>query len=205
MRLKNRIVQKFATRVLLLVVALIVILLITYFGMRNSIHTVIPNQVYRSAQLPPQTLKHFIRSKGIKSIVNLRGDNSQSKWYLQEVKIAAQNHVKHYDVRLHSTGLPSTQLLRKLVHTLQTAPKPMLLHCKSGADRTGAASAIVLILDKNAPLATAEKQFSWVYFVLKDNSIGKAIFPHYKHWLKAHELQSNRKNFLKWVNSSKPL
>ncbi len=46
-----------------------------------------------------------------------------------------------------SHELPQSNRLNQLVDALLTAPRPILLHCHRGADRTGMASAIALILN----------------------------------------------------------
>ena len=50
-----------------------------------------------------------------------------------------------------------------LFHTFATAQRPMLIHCKSGADRSGLAAALYLILVCDAPVATALRQLHWRY------------------------------------------
>jgi hypothetical protein len=91
-----------------------------------------------------------------------------------------------------------------LVYVLLHAQQPILLHCLGGADRTGLASAIALILDQNASLAESKTQISIRHLVLSPNSIGKLVFPYYQQWLAQNHLPHNRDNFLKWVCSPEP-
>ena len=46
---------------------------------------------------------------------------------------------------------------------MDNAPKPILFHCHSGADRTGLASMMYLLLHTNGALADAQKQISFRY------------------------------------------
>jgi protein tyrosine/serine phosphatase len=49
----------------------------------------------------------------------------------------------------------------KIVQMMKDAPKPLLIHCKAGADRTSLASALYLHAVKNDK--NAEKQISILY------------------------------------------
>ncbi|OGO89893.1 MAG: hypothetical protein A3F10_02510 [Coxiella sp. RIFCSPHIGHO2_12_FULL_42_15] len=187
----------------LLIIA--VIIAIIYAAIRDNFHVVVNNQVYRSAQLPESTLKMLVHLKGIKTIVNLRGANLNEDWYMQEIKTANLLQVKHFDLALKSRKLPNMAELKSLTDIIQTAPKPILLHCLSGSDRTGFASAMSMILLENAPLEKAEGQFSWRYFVTSDKTIGKQVFTLYQQWLAAYHKKNDKTNFLKWVQSAHPL
>jgi len=67
----------------------------------------------------------------------LRGENPKQAWYQGEVETSRQLNIKHYDVSLNSHKTPSPQQLTLLKNILETAPKPLLIHCRAGADRTG--------------------------------------------------------------------
>ena len=184
---------------------LAVVVGIAYQTWLFSVHTVIPNSIYRSAQLPTSILKKAIQSKEIKTIINLRGSNPDDPWYQKEFNLSQEMNVKHYDVTLSSYLLPRQEYLRKLVYFLMTAPQPILLHCLSGSDRSGLAAAIAMILSGNTSLPESEHQFSFAYFVTAQNSIGKQVFSYYVHWLKKNHLNNNRVNFLKWMCTKNPM
>lgn len=171
-------------RWLLPTLIILFIFAIIFTAVRDNIRVVIPHIAYRSAQLSPTALKMVAHFKHIKSIINLRGTNWNEKWYQREITTAQKLGIQHYDIALSSNNLPSKAKLEKLVRLIKTAPKPVLLHCESGNDRSGLASAMALILLKNDSLAQASKQFSWRYFVFSNNSVGKLVFNHYPNWLK---------------------
>lgn len=177
---------------------------IAYFSLNNNIHTVIPGQVYRSAQLNAGMFNHVIHEYKIKSIINLRGENQNFPEYRAEIKVAQQNQVNHYDLRLNAYILPNPQSFHLLIKTLQTAPRPILIHCLNGADRTGLASAIAVELNGNDSLPKIKHQFSLYYFVVSPNSVGKQAFKFYELWLKKHNLSDNKENFLRWAYSPNP-
>lgn len=164
----------------------------------HDFHTVVPKQIYRSRQLSKEQFSDVIHEYGIKSIINLRGANPGSQWYSDEMAVAAQNHIQHYDLALQSEQLPSKTSFQTLVTILETAPRPLLLHCQSGVDRSGFAAAISLIL-MDAPIEAAEKQESWRYLVFSKESIGKQFLASYKKWLAENQLTTSKQNFLRWL------
>lgn len=185
-------------RISLMALAVLMTLFLTYMLLRNNIHAVTPGVVYRSAQLSPSRLKRLIQEDGIRTIINLRGSNPKSEWYQDELSVARSMDVNHYDIKLSSTHLPNTKQLRRLVRLFQTAPKPILLHCQGGADRTGFASAVWLLM-QGYSLTEAKQAFSILYFVHRSDSIGKQFIPIYAHWLKQHHYKSNAAHFKSWV------
>lgn len=186
------------------IIGLLAILWATYQIWLSTIHVVIPSQVYRSAQLTSPILHHYIRTKEIKTVINLRGAQQNAKWYKKEIAMTTELGAIHYDISLGSHQIPIKEKMRMLVYLLLHAPRPILVHCLGGADRSGLASAVALILYKNAPLAESEQQISVEHLVLSPRSIGKLVFPYYQQWLMDHHLSHNRENFLKWVCSPYP-
>jgi len=164
----------------------------------HDFHTVIPNQVYRSRELSTKQFNQVIHAYGIKSILNLRGANPGSQWYKDEMAVAAQNQIQHYDLALSSYNFPSKAAIIKLVSILQSAPRPILIHCESGVDRSGFAATISLIL-MDAPMSEIEKQESWKYFVFSNQSIGKQFLANYKKWLAENQLTTSKQNYLRWL------
>lgn len=181
------------------ILALALIAVGGWFLLKDNIHTVIPGQLYRSAELSKPTLSKLVKERGIKTIINLEG-SSDDAWYYGEIAISKRDHIKHYNMSLNAHHIPRIVQLRRLVDLLETAPRPILIHCHRGADRTGLASAIAIILTNNSSLKEAEKQYSIKYLVTSPNSIGKLVIPLYANWLTSHHLQTSRANFLNWLN-----
>ncbi len=167
----------------------------------HQIHTVLPHYFYRSAQLSPQSLQQHIKAQKIATVINLRGANPDKRWYQQELATTKNLGVKHYDVMLSSRKLPPRRNLRKLAYLLMNAPTPVLVHCLSGADRSGLAAAMALILRSDSSLAVSLQQISLSHLVLHHNSIGKLVFGRYQQWLLQQKLPHSRANFLKWICS----
>jgi protein tyrosine/serine phosphatase len=128
-----------------------------------NFHTVLSGAVYRSGQMNTEQLNYVIQKFGIKSILNLRGENLASDWHQAEVALAAKLNIAHYDRNLGS-GTPLTlEQMDDLVTLLHQAPKPVLIHCCGGADRTGLASALYRFGIEHQKPDEADKELSVWY------------------------------------------
>jgi protein tyrosine phosphatase (PTP) superfamily phosphohydrolase (DUF442 family) len=172
-----------------------------YLVLRVNFHTVRAGEIYRSAQPSAGDLREMADDYGIRSVVNLRGPNPDERWYRQEVAASRALGLRHYDVSMRAYELPRIRELLKLVDILETAPRPLLLHCEMGADRSGFASALALILDRSGSLKSALRQFSWRYLVYHDDTVGKQFFERYKAWLKRTGQHHTRERLLYWIRS----
>jgi len=166
---------------------------------------VISGEVYRSAQLNTFELAYYTKKYHIQSIINLRGYYPHNKWYQQEATYTSRHGLTYYNLQLSAHKLPSKTKLQNLVYILQTAPKPILVHCKYGADRSGLASAISIILSDNKSLDDMQDQISWQYGVVSPTTIGYQVMNNYLYWLQQSALPYGEKTFINWVYSNKKL
>lgn len=130
--------------------------------MNGNFHPVVEGVAYRSAQPSAGDLDRWVTDTGIRSVINLRGEHVGSDWYDEELAASARLGIAHYDFGMSAGKALSQDRAAELVSLLRTAPKPVLIHCKSGADRTGLASALLLATlaqDEDA----AEAQISFRY------------------------------------------
>ena len=109
----------------------------------GNFHEVIPGQFYRSGQLSAAALGDEVRRYGIKTVINLRG-SSHSQWYTDEVAEATRLGVKHIDFKMSATRLLPLDRVKTLIALMRDAPKPLLIHCQGGSDRSGLASVIYM-------------------------------------------------------------
>lgn len=129
----------------------------------GNFHEVLPGELYRSNQPTAAQVTDYAQRYGIKTIVNLRGSAVDAQWYRDEIKTATALGVKHIDFRMSAYRPLTLDEARQLITLLRDAPKPVLIHCKSGADRTGLASVIYLSQVAGKSEDTAERQLS-LYF-----------------------------------------
>jgi len=134
-----------------------------HFDRTGNFRTVSPGQVYRSGQLTEKQLAEYAREYGLRSILNLRGKNEGADWWKEEVAAAKRLGLKHYDLGLSSRKEPTEKEVQELVAILQKAPKPLLIHCSGGADRSGLASAVYLCRFEGYSYEEARKQLSFIY------------------------------------------
>jgi protein tyrosine/serine phosphatase len=120
---------------------------------------VIPGQFYRAAQPSAQDIALYAERYGIKTIVNLRGAN-KAEWYREEVAAARIQGIKLIDFKMSAGKALTLDQNHALIALLREAPKPILIHCKSGADRTGLVSVIYLQQVAGIDEETAEGQLS---------------------------------------------
>jgi protein tyrosine phosphatase (PTP) superfamily phosphohydrolase (DUF442 family) len=116
----------------------------------SNFYEVYPGELYRSAQPFPDELKTWSRQYGIKSVINLRGRQDESEWYINESATLKDLQVKLYDVGMGTHHVPHRSEILNLINALSEAPRPILVHCRVGADRTGEAVALYALLHKNA-------------------------------------------------------
>ncbi|WP_246868208.1 tyrosine-protein phosphatase [Piscirickettsia salmonis] len=84
-------------------------------------------------------------------------------------------HINHFNVALDAHKVPSLNTLHYLIYLIENAPRPLLFHCRAGADRTGLASALSIILNGNSSLDDLEDQASWQYAALSPTTIGYQV------------------------------
>ena len=128
----------------------------------GNLHEVEPGRFYRSAQMDGPALRQTIKLHGIKTVLNLRGTNRGEPWYDQELSVTQADGVTHLDMSLSAYRELSPAQMAELARLMANAPKPLLVHCESGADRTGLASALYK-LSQGVPLDQASDELSARY------------------------------------------
>lgn len=137
-----------------------------YLQWTGNVHVVQEGAVYRSNTLAPAHLADVLATEHIRTVLNLRGANTGEEWYQKETDVLNRAGVQLINVPLKSSEEPSDALLSQLVTALKEAPRPLLIHCKAGADRTGLASALyeLLVVGKPADVAAGQLSFWYGHF-----------------------------------------
>lgn len=153
----------------------------------RNLNPVVPGMVYRSAQLSGQRLDEVICGHGIQTVLNLRGKCEHESWYQEECRSTARADICLEDVCLSAGRLPSTEELRYLVRVLDGTRYPILIHCQQGADRTGLAATLILLLYTNATPQQALRQLSVRYGHVRLGRTANMdeFFEQYLDWLEA--------------------
>jgi protein tyrosine phosphatase (PTP) superfamily phosphohydrolase (DUF442 family) len=156
----------------------------------------VSNKLWRSAQPLPRDIV-WAANNGIKTIVNLRGGREFGCWPLE--KEACDKHgLRLVDMPLYARGVPRPESVRWARELFETIEYPALIHCKSGADRTGLAAALYLLLHEQRPIEEARAQLHHRYGHFRWTATGvlDAFFDLYQRDTKDRELA-----FLDWVET----
>jgi protein tyrosine phosphatase (PTP) superfamily phosphohydrolase (DUF442 family) len=159
-------------------------------------------QVIRSAQ-PTSQLPRLVSEYGLKSILNLRGGSPADSWYDAEVRTALANNLAYYDLPLSATRRPTRRELLFLLDIFDRCPYPLLIHCKSGADRTGLASALYLMMKKGQSPEEAERAFAleFGHIPIAGTQHLHEPFNEYADWLAATRQLHTPRRFRDWVKN----
>lgn len=129
----------------------------------GNVHIVEDGVLFRAAQLSGERLAALLKTCGIRSVVNLRGESHGSEWYDNEIAVTASQGVSHFDVRMSALNEPDDELVVKCIEILRVAPRPILIRCASGSGRTGSASALYAKFVEGRSTDIASRQISFRY------------------------------------------
>jgi len=148
----------------------------------------VAGQIYRSGQMSGSALAHAIQQQGIQSVLNLRGGDGADGWYRDETNTTHQLGVGHYDFGLSAGREVSDEEIDRIMETIRRAPKPVLIHCNGGADRSALISAIYLYTTQGETAAEASRALSpfyghiphlyWRYSIAMDRSYWRYVSNH---------------------------
>ena len=131
---------------------------LAFYGFLHSNHNqheVVPGLLYRSAQLPAGEFVGLAKQVGLRTVINLRGENAGRDWYDDQLRAAREMDIGLINYRMSASHELTVAQMTELAHILRQAPKPLLIHCGSGSDRTGLACALFLLEAGHSPEAVA--------------------------------------------------
>ncbi len=198
--------RRFRTRVirpLLLFVLPIGLGLGYIFGIWDNFGTVKPGDFYRSGQMTGRSLAGKLREHGIRTVLNLRGSHPESPWYTAERTATLEAGATQVDIPLSSCEWMSKAQARAVLEVLETADRPILVHCFHGSERTGMISAFAELLRPGSTIGDAERQFSaWhMYFGLGDGVVTHQHLELYERWLQGQSLDHSPDRFRRWLSA----
>ncbi|PSC04871.1 protein tyrosine phosphatase [Alsobacter soli] len=156
-------------------------------------HRVTPD-FWRAAQPAPPDIRAAARA-GVRTIVNLRGGREHGSWPLEK-EACDQAGIALVDYVVRSRGAPDREAVLGAKPFFESLHYPVLVHCKSGADRAGFMSALYLLVHEGRPLDEAMDQLALRYghFRFAKTGILDAFFERYRDEGLAQGLP-----FLEWV------
>jgi hypothetical protein len=122
-------------------------------------------------------------------------------WYQEECRTCAQLGISQEDITLSANRLPPPAELRRVVEVLDRTEYPILIHCKAGADRTGLISALILLLQTDASLATARYQLlpRYGHFRFARTAEIDRFFDLYEEYLAREQRPHTSAYFRDWI------
>ncbi len=155
--------------------------------------TVVPGKVYRANHPVPFRLARLARRFGARTLVNLRGHRQCGSDALSR-EAASRLGLLHVDMAFESRGAPHRERILRFAGLYCGLAFPALMHCKSGADRAGLASGLVVLFE-GGTATEALRQLSWRYGHFRRSRTGilDAFFLRYRNDAEG------RLPFLDWV------
>ncbi|MCK5943976.1 MAG: tyrosine-protein phosphatase [Planctomycetes bacterium] len=114
-------------------------------------------ELFRSPQPSEELLIQRIEDHGIRSVVSMRGGGS-ARLTERAARVAG---ARHYQVSISAKRPPPPDALLALWRIAERAPRPLLVHCRAGVDRTGLAMALFVLHD-TGELEQARAQLAFV-------------------------------------------
>lgn len=153
-------------------------------------------RLYRSNHPTPWQLEQAVRRHGIRTVINLRGHREACGSDALGRQAAAALGLEHIDAPLESRGAPHKDRVLRLAGIFARMTEPALIHCKSGADRTGLAAGIWLLAQgRGVEEALGQLSLRFGHVAAARTGILDAFFHAYAAFTKAQ----GPKPFLDWV------
>jgi protein tyrosine phosphatase (PTP) superfamily phosphohydrolase (DUF442 family) len=150
--------------------------------------------LWRSSQPSPGQLAWFA-AQGGRTVVNLRAGREYGSWPLQR-EACARLGLQLVEFVLRSREAPNRATVLGAASFFEELTFPVLVHCKSGADRAGLFAALFLLIREGASVAEARRQLSprYGHFRFAKTGILDAFLDAYEQEGEARGIP-----FLEWV------
>ena len=119
---------------------------------------VVPGRIYRSAQMSPSLLRWKLRENHINLILFLSHDDEADRDVQAEKLVAANNQIAFLNFPMYGDGVAPPDMYTEALIALcdgVRGGKTILVHCHSGAQRTGGVVAVYRMLVEKMPAAQA--------------------------------------------------
>ncbi len=168
----------------------------------SNTHEVAPGKLWRSFQPSPAGLRRW-KAKGVKTVINLRGDKPSGHYFLEE-EACRKLGLNLVVFRLFSRAAPSKDMLHAARKLFDDIDYPALIHCKSGADRAGLMATLFLFFHEGKSLDQAMEQLSFRYGHVRHGKTGIIDHVFEKYIAYAYEKGlslSSVDAFFRWVDA----
>lgn len=159
----------------------------------GNLSPVVPDKVYRCNHPTPARLRRMTARLGLRTLINLRGKTQSGSDALSR-EAAGKIGLDFHDMAFESRGAPQRDRILRFHSIYASMRTPAIMHCKSGADRAGLASGLMVMFE-GGTADDALRQLSWRFGHVKQARTGilDAFFLRYRREAEG------RKAFLDWV------
>lgn len=158
-------------------------------------HRVAPG-VYRSNHPLPFHIAQEARA-GTRTVICFRKERGVMGPFRLSSRACERFGIDHLEVPLNSRAAPRREQIHALKAAFETARYPLLMHCKSGADRAGLGGALYLLLQLDRPVEEAMAQLNWRYGHVRQARTGVLDF-FLQRYAEHHRLHGTL--FLRWLD-----
>ena len=163
---------------------------------RFANHHDIGGGMYRENQPSPKRIAEWAEM-GIKTNINLRGDSPKG-FYLLEKEACEKHGITMVNFRVYSRDTHTPEKIRAAKELFESIEYPAVMHCKSGADRTGIMGVLYRHFHMGDTIEQAVEQLSFKYLHVKQGKTGMLdfFFKDYLAYAKENDIE-----FLDWVET----
>ncbi|MFI4936350.1 MAG: protein tyrosine phosphatase [Caulobacterales bacterium] len=168
-----------------------------YFRLAFSNAHWISEELVRANQPWPFQVKAW-KDRGIRTILNLRGEFDTDSHYVLEREACERYGVKLVTFTVYSREAPTAGQVVGAKALFETLEYPVMMHCKSGADRAGMMSALYMHFRQGLPIREAMDQLHLKFGHFRQGLVGVLDYTFDRY---LEEGEPAGLSFLEWVQS----
>jgi protein tyrosine/serine phosphatase len=167
---------------------------------RSGVSEVLPGHILRCPQPSVAELRRLIGGYDIRTVISLRGIGPHHRWLRDERAACESLGVRHEAMSFNPRTWPARHETVRLVELLDSAERPILLHCRRGIDRTGFASVMARLLAGHpVDNALSELSLRRGHLCRRELCPIHLVFEQYRGHLDRNGLGSTAETFRSWI------
>lgn len=158
----------------------------------------VSDELVRTNQPWPFQLARW-RERGIRTVLNLRGPGRGASFRALEGEACERLGLNLVDFQVWSRAAPSCEQVLKAKALFDALEYPVLMHCKSGADRAGMMSVLYAHFRLGQPIGEALRWLSLRYLHVRHAKTGVIDYAFEKY---VREVEPRGISYVDWVQSA---